>query len=121
MVDTGGSLSDTWSAEEVERVISDSIELHLRDQAYSDSCALKWNNLICEEIVSRLVGCKKPYKYIVDCLIMQKTGSGLHSHTTSYFDSANDGQITYLWPKDKSKDQPNKTMNCLVTVFGASV
>ena len=114
-------ISDTWSSEEVEHLISDSIDMYLKDQVYSDADALKWNNLICEEIISRLVATKKPYKYCVDCLIIQRIGSGLHSHTSSYFDTTNDGQITYQWPKDKSKDQPNKTMNCLVTVFGASV
>jgi len=118
MADSG---VDTWSSDEVERIISDSIELHLRDQSYSDDLALKWNNLICEEILSRLIACKKSHKYCVDCLILQKTGTGMHSHTASFFDSANDGQLTYLWPKEKSKDQPNKSMNCLVTVFGSSV
>ena len=113
--------ADLWSAEEVERIISDSIELHLKDQIYADDKALKWNSLICEEIIARLVACRKPYKYCVDCLIMQKTGAGLHSHSNSLYDTSMDGQLSYLWPKEKSKDQPNKSMNCLVTVFGASV
>ena len=114
-------MSDSWSIEEVEKIMSDSIERYLKDQVYSDDAALEWNDLICKEIIGKLVACKKPYKYCVDCLIMQKTGAGLHSHTSSFFDSGNDGQLTYLWPKEKSSNTPNKSINCLVTVFGASV
>lgn len=110
--------SDGWSTEAVERIVSESIDAVLRDQTYSDEQALHWNGVICENIMSRLIELKKATRYAVDCLIMQRNGAGLHSASACYFDSVNDGQLSYLWPKDKSKDQPNKTMLCLVTVFG---
>ena len=112
---------ESWSIETVERIVSTSIDETLKDQSYHESRSISWGEQICETVMGRLIEQKKPSRYVVQCLIMQRNGAGLHSSTSSYFDTANDGQLSYLWPKEKTKDQPNKTMVCLVTVFGVSM
>eukprot|EP00434_Breviolum_minutum_P042023 symbB.v1.2.037386.t1/scaffold5505.1/size26367/2 len=61
---------------------------------------------------------KKPFKYVVSCIIMQRNGAGLHTATSCWWDAGNDGVYTYMWPREKSKDVVNKSMYCIVTVFG---
>ncbi len=114
-------VSEVWQTEMVERVVSDSIDEVLKDQIYSDDLTQFWGNKICEIILTRLVDLKKPSRYSIDCLIMQRNGAGLHSASAAYFDNTADGQISYLWPREKTKDQPNKTMICQVTVFGTTM
>ena len=112
---------DTWLGEPVERIISETVNDVLGIQLYKDERVTEWNDEICKMLMTRLIDQKKPMKYSVECMIMQKTGTGIHSATASYFDNSTDGQISYIWPKEKSKDHPNKFIVCLVTVLGTSL
>jgi len=44
---------------------------------------------------------------------MQKNGPGLHTATSCFSDNTTDGSATLRWE--------NKTMFCIVTVFGLAV
>jgi len=66
--------------------------------------------------VQQLNDLKKPFKYVVSCLIMQRNGAGIHVAHSAFWDTANDGVLTYIWPREKSKDQVNKTIQAIVTV-----
>ena len=50
---------------------------------------------------------------VVNCVIMQKTGAGLHTAISCYWDTSTDGSCTIKWE--------NKTMYCIVTVFGLAI
>jgi Tctex-1 family len=56
---------------------------------------------------------------MVTCLIMQKTEVGLVSTTACNFEAGTDMSLHFSWPKEKAKDQANKTMQAVVTVFCA--
>ena len=45
--------------------------------------------------------------------LMQKNGAGLHTATSCYWDNTTDGSATLRWE--------NKSMYCVVTVFGLSI
>lgn len=49
----------------------------------------------------------------VNCTIMQKNGAGLHTASSCYWDNASDGSCTVRWE--------NKTMYCIVSVFGLAI
>ena len=49
----------------------------------------------------------------VTAVIMQKNGAGLHTATSCFWDQSCDGSATLRWE--------NKSMYCLVTVFGLSI
>ena len=52
-------------------------------------------------------------QYIVTCTIMQKNGAGLHTASSCFWDNTTDGSCTVRWE--------NKTMYCIVSVFGLSL
>jgi dynein light chain Tctex-type 1 len=55
----------------------------------------------------------RPFKYVITCVIMQKTGAGLNTTASMFWDTAKDGHCKVPWQ--------NATMNCLVTIYGLSV
>mmetsp|Transcript_9247 Transcript_9247/g.17019 ORF Transcript_9247/g.17019 Transcript_9247/m.17019 type:complete len:123 (-) Transcript_9247:80-448(-) len=119
MVDELHSSEDSaWVQDDVERICTETLDLHLKEHQYSEEMVPHWINEICESIMARLNEQKKPFKYIASCIIMQRNGAGLHTATSCNWDAGNDGVYTYVWPREKSKDVVNKSMYCIVTVFG---
>mmetsp|Transcript_2225 Transcript_2225/g.4973 ORF Transcript_2225/g.4973 Transcript_2225/m.4973 type:complete len:123 (-) Transcript_2225:85-453(-) len=116
--DLHSSEESAWAADEVEKIVVDTLDGYLKDQAYAEENVPHWINYICETVMSKLNDTKKPFKYVVTCMIMQRNGAGIHSATSCWWDAGNDGQLTYVWPREKSKDVVNKSMWCIVTVFG---
>eukprot|EP00396_MALV-II-16_sp_LP-1_P000389 gene389-433_t len=132
-----------WAVDEVEKAVVETLDNTLQDVVYQDEqvggfsffgadtyettwvIQMKmqffqvphWVNSICEDVMKRLNDGKKPFKYIVTCLIAQRNGAGIHTSNACYWDTVNDGILTYVWPKEKSKDQVNKTVQAIVTVF----
>ncbi|XP_035533291.1 dynein light chain Tctex-type 1-like [Morone saxatilis] len=80
---------------------------------YSQSQVNKWTASIVERCLTQLVKQGKPYKYIVTCAVMQKTGAGLHTANSCYWDTAMDGSCTVRWE--------NRTMYCVVSVFAVAI
>eukprot|EP00243_Klebsormidium_subtile_P005332 TRINITY_DN2118_c0_g1_i1.p1 TRINITY_DN2118_c0_g1~~TRINITY_DN2118_c0_g1_i1.p1 ORF type:complete len:111 (-),score=24.51 TRINITY_DN2118_c0_g1_i1:503-835(-) len=95
--------------EEVDTVIRESIEQALGQTAFIHNKLNVWTSNIVESCLKRLSSLSKPYKYVVTCNIMQKTGAGLHCACTSYWDPDTDGKQTVVWE--------NPTMHVIVTVF----
>ena len=54
---------------------------------------------------------------MVTCLIMQKTETALATSFACNYEGGMDMSQQYLWPKDKAKDQSNKSMLAIVTIF----
>ena len=84
--------------------------------------------------MKRLKDLNKPFKYIVTAVIMQKNGAGLHTATSCFWDNTTDGddscqascrsQLTnaaVLAAGSATLRWENKTMYCIVTVFGLSI
>eukprot|EP00386_Alphamonas_edax_P009431 GDKI01031023.1.p1 GENE.GDKI01031023.1~~GDKI01031023.1.p1 ORF type:complete len:131 (-),score=46.13 GDKI01031023.1:27-419(-) len=107
-----------WTVEEVEKIVVETLDATLKDQDYVEEKVPQWVNAVCEQAMKRLAELKKPFKYIVSCVIMQRTGAGIHTATSSFWDTVNDGVFTYVWPKEKSKEHVKKSMYAIVTVFG---
>jgi dynein light chain Tctex-type 1 len=73
----------------------------------------EWTNLIVTNCLKDLQALARPFKYIITCIIMQKTGAGLNSTTSMHWDVTKDGYCKVPWQ--------NSTMHCIVTVYGLSV
>ncbi|OQS07966.1 hypothetical protein THRCLA_00055 [Thraustotheca clavata] len=91
-------------AEEVDRIILQTVDYILRDQTYDDNNVAHWVDSICDGIMKGLGELRKPLKYIVSCIIMQKNGAGVHSAVSCHWDTAIDGAHVVKWPSDKHKD-----------------
>ena len=71
--------------------------------------------------MEELYAAKKPYKYVVTCTILQRTGSALHSSRSAYWDGVSDGAITVLWPKrNATTENTSRTIVAMVTVFAVA-
>ncbi|KAG1705207.1 hypothetical protein DVH05_004139 [Phytophthora capsici] len=79
-------------AEEVDRIILTSIESCLKDEVYDELKVSQWIDYICESIMKGLSELRKPLKYIVSCLIMQKNGAGVHASVSCHWDTVTDGK-----------------------------
>eukprot|EP00930_Biecheleria_cincta_P096406 TRINITY_DN88263_c0_g1_i1.p1 TRINITY_DN88263_c0_g1~~TRINITY_DN88263_c0_g1_i1.p1 ORF type:complete len:122 (+),score=26.97 TRINITY_DN88263_c0_g1_i1:73-438(+) len=118
MDDLQGSDETAWVQDDVERICAETLDGLLKEPQYAEEMVPHWINEICETVVAKLNEAKKPFKYIVSCMIMQRNGAGIHTATSCYWDAGSDGVFTYVWPREKSKDVANKSMYCIVNVFG---
>lgn len=108
-----------FKEDEVGKIVNDVIDLYLKDRNYEEIKVPQWTNQILEELDIRLCALKKPFKYVSTALIMQRNGAALHSSTSCYWDSTRDGMQVVSWPR--IRDNLNKTMYCIVTVFALSI
>lgn len=99
--------------DDVSKIIKESIEVSIGGNTYSHQKVNNWTSSVVENVLGALCKLNKPYKYIVTCTIMQKNGAGLHTASSCYWDNATDGSCTVRWE--------NKTMFCIVSVFGLAI
>ncbi|TDG96091.1 hypothetical protein EPR50_G00235900 [Perca flavescens] len=103
----------SFNSEEADGVVKECIEAVVGGDDYSVNQVNKWTASIVERCLTQLVKQGKPYKYIVTCAVMQKTGAGLHTANSCYWDTAVDGSCTVRWE--------NRTMYCVVSVFAVAI
>lgn len=108
-----GSEETSFVVEEVSNIIKESIEGSIGGNAYQHNKVNQWTSSVVEQCLNQLTKLSKPFKYIVTCVIMQKNGAGLHTASSCYWDNASDGSCTVRWE--------NKTMYCIVSVFGLAI
>ncbi|XP_046668962.1 dynein light chain Tctex-type 1 [Homalodisca vitripennis] len=99
--------------DEVSNIIKDAIEETIGGNTYQQSKVNQWTSSVVDACLAALTKLQKPFKYIVTCTIMQKNGAGLHTASSCYWDNTTDGSCTVRWE--------NKTMYCIVSVFGLSI
>lgn len=108
----------------MKKRVRDIIEQQLSPHEYNEEAVPQWIDAICAECVEELHSHKKPYKYIVTCSIMQRTGAALHSGKSALWDGVSDGSCTVLWPKRNAATTEagvgSKTIICMVTVFAVA-
>lgn len=103
----------------------------------------QWTSVCLESCIKKLAGLNKPFKYVVTCIIMQKSGAwvgrtglrkpachqqahtcslapacapagaGLHTAASCWWDNTTDGSRTVKFE--------NKSMYCIMTVFGLAI
>uniref|UniRef100_UPI0037E969DD dynein light chain Tctex-type 3-like n=1 Tax=Semicossyphus pulcher TaxID=241346 RepID=UPI0037E969DD len=102
-----------FSADEANVTVKECIEGVIGGTDYDQSKVNQWTANIVEHSLTHLVKQGRPFKYIVNCAIMQKTGAGLHTANSCFWDTATDGSSTVRWE--------NRTMYCVVSVFAVAV
>ncbi len=106
-------LGEEFVVEDVETVIKSAIGSVLNDTLYNPKKVNDWSNNIIAGALKSLQSLNRPYKYTITVIIMQKNGAGLVSSVSTFWDVQSDGLCKVMWE--------NKTMHCVVTVFGMSV
>lgn len=103
----------TFVVEDIQTIVKESVDKIIGNNAYQAENVSHWTTAVSEAVLVGLTKMKKPFKYIVMCSIMQRVGGGLHTASSCFWDSATDGTCTVRWE--------NKTMHCIVTVFGLAI
>ncbi|XP_043573314.1 dynein light chain Tctex-type 1 isoform X1 [Chiloscyllium plagiosum] len=105
-----------WAAfivDDVSTIIKEAVENTIGGNAYQHNKVNQWTSAVVEQCLNQLTKLAKPFKYIVTCVIMQKNGAGLHTASSCFWDNSVDGSCTVRWE--------NKTMYCIVSIFGLGV
>ncbi|CCD20831.1 putative Tctex 1 family [Trypanosoma vivax] len=63
-------------------------------QRYDHIRAHAWIQLICDGIMEKLLAMRRPYKYVVHCMIMRKNGAAIHVCSSCYYSQA-DGWVNH--------------------------
>ena len=79
-------------SEEVEQIVKQK----LQNERWSAKKVDGWSKDIIDAILKMLAEMKKPYKFIVSCIIMQKNGAGLYSTAGSIWNETTDGRVNYV-------------------------
>lgn len=103
----------SFSVDEVSMIIKESVEQTVGPNSYQHIKVNQWTSNTVEQCLKRLTALGKPFKYIVNCIILQKNGAGLHTASSCYWDNSTDGSCTVRWE--------NKTMYVVVSVFGLAI
>lgn len=99
--------------DDVRKIIKDTIEATISGSSYQQEKVNQWSAVVSEQCLTALSKLKKSFKYVVTCSILQKTGAGLHTASSCYWDGATDGTCTVRWE--------NRSMYCIVSVFGLAI
>ena len=81
----------TLNSDKITEILEEAMKQTLHGQQWQAKKVEGWTSNIIEHCLKRLSEMKKPFKYIVTCVIMQKTGAGLHSSFSAYWDNSADG------------------------------
>ncbi|UJR33499.1 hypothetical protein I4U23_020944 [Adineta vaga] len=80
--------------DEVSNIIKDTIERIIGGNSYQHNKVNRWTADIVDHVLTELTKLGKPFKYIVQAVIMQKNGAGLHTASSCYWDNTTDGSCT---------------------------
>jgi hypothetical protein len=90
----------------------------LHDKLYEDSNSQQLLNDVLERIMEIIHSFKKPFKYVVDCMISQRVGAGFTNFTSAHYDRL-DRIYHFYYPKDKMQlgGKEKVVIFGLVTIF----
>ena len=88
---------NTFPNELVEQCVHDAAEQVLQEAMWDEAKVPHWINEICEKTMKLLMDLKRPYKYVVTCMLMQK-GAQAHGSTAGYWENTTDGYVSIAYP-----------------------
>jgi dynein light chain Tctex-type 1 len=102
-----------FETDPVRAITDQAIRSTLNYQVYDHSSVNRWSSEILETTLRNLCERFPPYKFISQCLIVQKAGGGIHVSSSCYWDSSCDGMVTVRWE--------NESMHCIMSIHGLAV
>lgn len=99
--------------DKIQKVVLEVIETTISKKVYHPRDAQTWTSTIPDGIMKVISEFNKNFKYMVNCIVMQKNDSGLNVTNTSYWNADIDGSCTVKW------ENPN--VLCIVNVYGVGL
>ena len=97
----------------INKEISALIEMHLAGKDYNHAEARIWSNQIVQKTLQYLSDYNGNFKYMVNCVIMQKAECSLSISRSVQWDTELDGEISLTWENDE--------ILCALTIYGVSL
>lgn len=98
---------------ELQQEVTDVIAQVIGGALYRQSDVNKWSSAILDQALATASRSKKGYKFIVTCVLMQKTGAGLNTAAACLWDASQDSSCTVRWE--------NKSVTAIVHLFAVSL
>ena len=88
-------------------------------RTYDEKQVPNWINEVNEAVLEKLITAQKPFKYLVNCMIMQRKGANVVASNSMYWDTGLDSASTVIWPREKANkaEQSKNTIQCLVSIY----
>eukprot|EP00658_Telonema_sp_P-2_P085191 TRINITY_DN965_c0_g1_i2.p1 TRINITY_DN965_c0_g1~~TRINITY_DN965_c0_g1_i2.p1 ORF type:complete len:134 (-),score=34.59 TRINITY_DN965_c0_g1_i2:218-619(-) len=118
MADMSASEEAAFPHDRVETIINKHVEATIENNPYSESAVPRWIQTISENVTQDLIALNKPFKYVVNCIVMEQCGAGINTANSAYWDSVHDGVKIVQWPTDRSK---NQTVTSITSVYGIAM
>ncbi|EPY39832.1 dynein light chain Tctex-type 1 [Angomonas deanei] len=99
----------TFSSEAIHEDIVNTLKTKLGEEEFNTTKVDAWTEDVICTVLKDLSELKKPFKYIVNCVISQKTGAAISTGFISLWDNAKDGMVHVPFE--------NHSLHCLVTVY----
>eukprot|EP01069_Polyplicarium_translucidae_P012504 Polyplicarium_translucidae@DN526_c0_g1_i1.p1 len=97
-------------SDRVLKEVTQTVENVLGTATYRAEDVPNWIDTISKSILEKLQAMSSSFKYIVGVIVLQRNNAGFHLFSTCYWDQSTDATVTTRWD--------NKTMHCVVTVYG---
>mmetsp|Transcript_123845 Transcript_123845/g.358180 ORF Transcript_123845/g.358180 Transcript_123845/m.358180 type:complete len:111 (-) Transcript_123845:116-448(-) len=102
-----------FTSEQVNDVVKNAITKNLGTNPYNKDRVSHWSAAIIDETLKELAKMNKPFKYVVTCIIMQKSGAPMHTGIALHWDTKTDGMCSVQVGMD--------TMDCITTVYACMI
>jgi dynein light chain Tctex-type 1 len=97
------------SSDSIQEDVSNLLRSKLAGEQWNPVKVDGWVEDVVTSILKELAELKKPYKFIVTCVFMQRTGAALSTGFISLWDNTKDGMVHVPFEAD--------SFHCLVTVY----
>jgi len=83
----------------------------------------RWINEINEIIMEKLVSHQKPFKYLLNCLIMQRKGTSVVISQSNIWDTGLDSCFTVAWPKEtpNKAEKSKNSIQCMLSIYAMTM
>ena len=105
----------TFPQEEVQRCMQEACESVLETAQWEEEKVPGWINEVIEKAMKSLSELKTAYKFIVTCMMVQKTDKALFSCASTNWENSTDGIESFVYPPTRNKEAAGKTIQCLIT------
>mmetsp|Transcript_73772 Transcript_73772/g.225622 ORF Transcript_73772/g.225622 Transcript_73772/m.225622 type:complete len:111 (-) Transcript_73772:44-376(-) len=102
-----------FTSEVVNEIVKNAITKTLGTSQYNKDRVNQWSTAIIDDTLKELAKLDKSFKYVVTCIIMQKSGAPMHTGLALYWDTKTDGLCSVQVGMD--------TMDCVATVFATMI
>ncbi|KRX20680.1 Dynein light chain Tctex-type 1 [Trichinella nelsoni] len=99
--------------EEINIIVKQQLENVIGSQPYQRNLVSQWNTTIAENVVHQLAQTHKHFKIMVNSILMEKHGSGLHVVSATYWDIVADRSVSVRWE--------SKSVFCHVQIYFCSM